>query len=364
MIPPARHLVAAALSSALLLLPALTGIATATAAPTSKVYAVPLAKTSADVKRVADYWKPDRLKQADRYSPATPATKASAASSSASSAGSSVASVKRSTAAQPVAPALPSQGQVGRTMGKVFFRFGDKEYWCSASSVAAKNRSVVATAGHCVYDSRQAKPADYWIFVPNPDPTGETPDGIYVGASISMHEDWSGKGDYDYDYAFVTVHRGIKWTPKNGTYVMEDVGRLQDNVGGQGLELNKKPTTYTVAAFGYPAGEQPDHSHPFDGKKLRVCPEGATRWTSAVSADLQKGVQLQPCDFSPGASGGPWLVGYDQTRMLGSLNGVNSLTWNRDAQGWYDAVSSPYFDTTTGEVYRRAATLTTLQNVT
>jgi hypothetical protein len=378
MIPRARHFVAAALSSALLIVPAFTGIAAhaavtaavattvtttaTTAVAPSKVYAVPLAKTLADVKRVADYWRPDRLQKTDLSTPATPGS--GSAASAASSGAAAAATVKRTTAAAAVAPALPRKGTAANTIGKVFFRFGDKEYWCSAAAVAAKNRSVVATAGHCAYDSRTAKPADYWIFVPNPEPNGNAPDGIYVGASISLHEDWSGKGDYDYDYAFVTVHRGFAWVPKDGAYIMRDIGRLQDNVGGLGLELNKKPGTYAVTAFGYPAGQQPDGSHPYDGKTLQKCLPGSTRFTVAPGRDLQKGVELMPCDFSPGASGGPWLLAYDDNRRLGSLAGVNSLTWNRDAKGRYDSVSAPYFDTTTGEVYRRAAGLTTLSNVT
>ncbi|MBF8186768.1 hypothetical protein ITP53_13655, partial [Nonomuraea sp. K274] len=57
MISRARQVVAAALSGALLVLPAFTGIANA--AQDSKVRTIPLAKTSDDVKKVADYWKPD-----------------------------------------------------------------------------------------------------------------------------------------------------------------------------------------------------------------------------------------------------------------------------------------------------------------
>lgn len=366
MISRARHVVAAALSGALLMLPAFTGIADA--AP-SKVFPVPLAKTAADAKRVADYWKPDKLQKADSYSPATPGAAAAPASSSAgASAGppapAAAAVAKRTSTAQVAAPAMPRKGRAASTMGKVFFRFGDKEFWCSASAVAAGNHSVVATAGHCVYDPRQAKAAEFWIFVPNSGANGETPEGIYVGSSISMHEDWAGKGDYDYDYAFVTVHRGFTWVPKNGGYDMKDVGRLQDNVGGLGLELNKKPGTYTVIAWGYPAGAQPDGSRPYNGTKLRWCREGPTRWTVAPSLDLQRGVQLQSCDFSPGASGGPWVIGYDKDRRIGSLNGVNSLTWNRDAKGTFDAVSSPHFDSATGAVYRHAAAQTTPRSVT
>ncbi|TDC09239.1 trypsin-like serine protease [Nonomuraea longispora] len=360
MIPRARHVALAALSSALLVLPALTGIADA--ARDSKVYAVPLATTQADVKRVAEHWKPDRLKVADNYSPATPETKAAPTSQPVTPTDqrNPVAAIRRSLAAQNVAAVMPRKGKSATTMGKVYFRFGDKEYWCSASAVAAKNRSVVATAAHCAYDSRQARAADSWIFVPS----GEASGGIYVGAAISMHEDWSGKGDYDYDYAFVTVHRGFTWTKKNGTYVMKDIGRLQDNVGGQGLSLNKKPSAYSPISFGYPAGMQPDRSHPFNGKSLRSCERTVTQWAAVAPAfDLQKGVQLQPCDFSHGASGGPWLIGWNENRGLGTLVGVNSLTWNRDAQGWYDAVSSPYFDTTTGEVYRHASSVRTISRI-
>ncbi|MGW0809583.1 trypsin-like serine peptidase [Nonomuraea sp. NPDC002799] len=385
MIPRARHVVAAALCGALLTLSVCTGIANA--APTGKVYPVSLARTVADVKKVAEYWKPEKLKLADTYTPATPGTQASPKTSSAASAAGPAAPAAKTapatsaatknaattTAAKTAAtknatrsalPALPLKGAVARTTGKVFFRFGDQEYWCSASAVAAKNLSVVATAGHCAYDPRQGRAAQDWIFVPNPGPNGETPDGIYVGASISMHEDWPGRNDYDYDYAFVTVQRGFKWTAKSGGYVMEDVGRLQDNVGGQGLELNRRPATYTVTAFGYPQGPQPDTSRPFDGKTLRMCKEGATSWTVAPNRDLQKGVRLQPCDFTSGASGGPWLTGYDLERRLGSLNGVNSLNWNSDAKGWFDGVSSPYFDNITGAVYRRAAAQAVLPNVT
>ncbi|MFD1536064.1 trypsin-like serine peptidase [Nonomuraea guangzhouensis] len=358
MIPRVRHLVAAALS-ALLLLPALVG--TASASANSRVYSVTLAKTVADMKKVAAYWQPDRLKKADNYSPATPASQSSPTATAAAGA-SQIVTLKRPQGPLSVAPVLPRNSTAAKTMGKVFFRFGDKEYWCSASAVAAKNRSVVATAGHCAYDSRQARPADYWIFVPNPGPGGETPDGIYVGAAISMHEDWPGKGDYDFDYAFVTVHRGFKWVEKNGQLAMQDVGRLQDNVGGQGLTIGKG-LAISISAFGYPAGPQPDGTRPFDGKTLKAC-SGTTRRTVAPSLDLQYGVQLQPCEFSAGASGGPWLINYQPVQKVGYLNGINSLTWNRDAKGGYDAVSSPTFNTTTGDVYRRAAALTTPQNVT
>lgn len=361
MIPRARHLLAAVFGGALLMLPAFPG--NAHAATADQVFTVALARTKADVQKVADYWKPDRLKQADSYSPATGGSRSAPAPVSGALVNVPSAQIRalRARHSGPVAAAAPQKGPA-RTMGKVFFRFGDKEYWCSASSVAARNHSVVATAAHCAYDPRQGKPAEYWIFVPNPGADGAAPDGIYVGSSISMHEDWAGRNDYDYDYAFVTVHRGFTWEKRGETYAAKDVGRLQDNVGGQGLELSRKPPVARVEAFGYPAGPQPDGTTPFTGEALRAC-VGGTSKTVAPGRDLNAGVLLGPCNFSSGASGGPWLLNYQAAQGLGTLVGVNSLTWNQDAKGTFDAVSSPYFGVATGDVYRHAAAQTTPANV-
>lgn len=313
MIPRARHLAAAALSGALLMLPVFAGVSDASAA--SKVYKVALTKTRADVQRVANYWKPEQLKKADSYSPATPSSQpapvAKAASGGAVNApiGASGSALRTS---QAVTPAPPTKG-AARTMGKVYFRFGNKEYWCSASSVAAKNHSVVATAAHCAYDARQGNAAAYWIFVPNPGSNGEAPDGIYVGSSISMHEDWPGKNDYDYDYAFVTVHRGFTWQKQGDKYVAKDVGQLQDNVGGLGLELSRRSPLSDIHAFGYAVGPQPDGSRPFNGLSLQPC-VGSTRKAVAPGLDLNFGVQLAPATSARAPAAGPGCSAGRRTR--------------------------------------------------
>lgn len=354
MIPRMRQLAIAASSGVLLMLPMFTGTSHAVAAPPDYVYAEPLAKSDAEMRKVAEYWKPERLKDADSYSPATPGTKSSTPSSSPSSSAGSVLTngVSRRATARDIQPTAPAKGGAAKTIGKVFFQLGGKEYWCSASAVAAKNRSLVATAGHCAWDPRLGKSAN-WIFVPSPGKDGDAPHGIYVGSTLHMHEDWAAIGDYDYDYAFVSVHHGFRWVTEDGKAVMKDVGRLEDNVGGQGLTVGKK-TGNQVAAFGYPAGVQPDGSQPFNGRTLKSC-EGKTKRTVNPTRNLQYGVLLSGCDFSAGASGGPWMLGYRASTGLGFLNGINSLTWNLDAAAKYDAVSSPYFTPTTFEVYDQAA---------
>ncbi|MFJ2031449.1 trypsin-like serine peptidase [Streptosporangium sp. NPDC087985] len=351
----------------------------------SSITSITLTKSSADMKRVAEYWNPARLKQAQDNTPARPEVKPSNGTTSpvpapptptgtAASASATTAAPGGETTSSPattvtayrsagktsptVQPTLPKRVPPATgtspvtTAGKVFFRIGDKEYWCSASAVASQSRSLVATAGHCAYDAKQGRHADYWIFIPGYD-RGNTPYGIYVGHSINLHESFVGRGDYDYDYAFVNVHEGFRWKPGKtaNTYEMEPVGNLEDNVGGQGLAVNRGINQSTIA-FGYPAGPHIDGSRPYDGQKLMSC-VGRTIRRTAPAWLVEMGIALK-CQFTGGASGGPWLVNYNPATGLGYLNGVNSFAWDTDADQRYDLISSPYFIASTYNVYRWA----------
>ena len=338
------------------------------------ITSITLTKNSADMKRIAEYWSPARIKQAQDNNPATPEVKpsdgGSAASASPVPSGTAAAAAAAGGEAAVTAaysstrkttpiirPTLPTKrppigGTLPGTVGKVFFKIGDKEYWCSASAVTSKNRNLVATAGHCAYEAKEGKHADYWIFIPGY-VQGRTPYGIYVGHSLNLHENFTAKGDYDYDYAFVTVHDGFVWKPGKtpNTYVMESVGTLEDNVGGQGLTVNRG-VGLSVFAFGYPAAPHIDGSRPYDGQKMLWC-DGRTYRTRAPTRLVEMGISLG-CTFTGGASGGPWLVGYDTQRGLGYLNGVNSFAWDTDADKKYDRISSPYFIQSTYVVYQYA----------
>ena len=334
------------------------------------ITSITLTKNSADMKRVAEYWNPAKLKQVMNNVPASPEMKSSGTSSSAAptptataaSATDTTAAItaptSSGTSSQLIKPTLPKKrppatGTSPVTVGKVFFRIGDKDFWCSASSVASANRDLVATAAHCAYDAKQGKAASYWIFIPGYN-KGMTPYGIYVGHSLNLHESFVGRGDYDYDYAFVTVHDGFVWKPGKtaGTYEMQTVGSLEDNVGGQGLAVNRGVRLYTLA-FGYPAAPHIDGSRPYDGQQLKSC-DGLTTRQQAPTRLVEEGIALK-CGFTAGASGGPWLIGYDTKHAVGYLNGVNSFTWDTNTDRIYDQISSPYFKMSTFTVYRWAA---------
>ncbi|MFC5832909.1 trypsin-like serine peptidase [Nonomuraea insulae] len=98
-----------------------------------------------------------------------------------------------------------------KTIGKVFFVNGKGEKkWCSATSIQSQYRNLVATAGHCVYDTgANADTMDKWVFVPGYY-QGKSPWGIYVGKQAFTHYDFDVYEDYDRDYAFVTVYNGVK----------------------------------------------------------------------------------------------------------------------------------------------------------
>uniref|UniRef100_UPI0007858845 trypsin-like serine peptidase n=1 Tax=Herbidospora yilanensis TaxID=354426 RepID=UPI0007858845 len=219
-----------------------------------------------------------------------------------------------------------------KTTGKVFFTGANGEpHWCTATSVQAAYKNLVATAGHCVYDVVSNKATlNNWIFVPGYY-QGKTPWGIYVGKQAFTHYDFDVYEDGDRNYAFVTVYNGLKaphdgpafggktpspiagggegWNDlggwqkvskevydqywgwdtfkgdtfkwkivdkpgeKDDVYVyfvwkFVDAGRLGDNVGGQGLAYNQK-VGQSVYVFGYPSGKHPDGNHAYSGHTLK-----------------------------------------------------------------------------------------------
>ncbi|GGS92391.1 hypothetical protein GCM10010156_58370 [Planobispora rosea] len=184
---------------------------TATAAPD---YATdPMAKNTADAKSVVQFWTENNnaaLKAAKEFYPDLQGPKLTSTGAP-------------TTDGKPgqVAPiggepktAAPKVKNVNlpKSIGKVFFVTADGEYgWCSATSIQSKYRNLVATAGHCVYDTdKNGHVMDNWVFVPGYY-QGKAPWGIYVGKQAWTHYDFDVYEDYDKDYAFVTVYNGVKY---------------------------------------------------------------------------------------------------------------------------------------------------------
>ncbi|MFC6081600.1 trypsin-like serine peptidase [Sphaerisporangium aureirubrum] len=189
----------------------LVSSASATTAPTKKTVSL---ASSSGAQKVADYWSSNRganFKAAAQY------TSDSQVSGKVKLGGGDAAPDGKSgtvppTGLEKVTPTKVKNVNLPKTIGKVFFTVGDKEYWCSGSSVQSKYRNLVATAGHCVFDEGlQAGALDNWVFVPGYY-QGKAPWGIYVGKAAYTHYDLAVYEDFDSDYAFVTVYNGIAYS--------------------------------------------------------------------------------------------------------------------------------------------------------
>ncbi|MFB9894240.1 hypothetical protein [Planobispora takensis] len=173
----------------------------------------PMAKNTAEAQSVAQFWSAsnnDALKKATAYywdQKDVPALKSGGAYSPDGKAGAVL-----PTGEGKATTSVVKNINLPKTIGKVFFVDAKGDYkWCSATSIQAKYRNLVATAGHCVYDTaNNGHTLDKWVFVPGYY-QGKTPWGIYVGKQAWTHYDFDVYEDYDKDYAFVTVYNGISY---------------------------------------------------------------------------------------------------------------------------------------------------------
>ncbi|WP_066362696.1 trypsin-like serine peptidase [Herbidospora mongoliensis] len=370
-----------------------SALVTQPASAAGDVVSTPLANTGIAAKNIAAFWLAEysaKLKGATPYDVETQVVGKHV------STGGPTADTKPG-----IVPAIGDEKKVAstsknvnlpKTTGKVFFIGADKKaHWCTATSVQAAYKNLVATAGHCVYDVVNNKATlDKWIFVPGYY-QGKTPWGIYVGKQAFTHYDFDVYEDGDRNYAFVTVYNGLK-LPHGGLkdvkslkdlgaitevsyelakqydikfydevakkwYIWKwnDAGRLGDNVGGQGLAYNQK-VGQSVYVFGYPSGSHPDGNHAYSGHTLKWT-YGKTFAAKASDIKAEEIIGVKSSFTGEGALGSAWISQYKSARRLGYLNGVTIGVSDTDGNKRYDTSVSPYFDGETFGVYKAAANL-------
>jgi V8-like Glu-specific endopeptidase len=202
----------------------------------------------------------------------------------------------------------PSTRPPAATTGQVFFLidpntpndptddFGSS---CSASTVNSAAKNLVFTAGHCVLNTLEEN--DPWsdrrwvrniIFVPAAIDikldTVEAPYGKWAAREVVVHDEWERSRDYGYDVAAVLL-----W-PSDLT----GGELLVDEVGANGIRCNE-PAEQDAHVFGYPQNHQ-------EGAVLFYCHEQSV-WLGIF--DPRRA--FIACDFSYGASGGPWLMNFN-----------------------------------------------------
>ncbi|WP_067482268.1 trypsin-like serine peptidase [Actinomadura hibisca] len=217
-------------------------------------------------------------------------------------------------------------GAVARTTGKVFYTVTGRDHVCSASTVRSANRDVVITAAHCVRPARGW--ATNWIFVPGYR-DGNAPYGGFTARRMFVTAEWlrdpGGPVGGDHDVALVVL------APAAGRHVM-------DVVGGQRLAFDG-PGGRRTHAFGYPT------LTPYNGERLAYCSGDPARPRRGDTTG--RGLR---CDLSRGASGGPWLTGFDPATGEGVITSVSSFKFADDQTVLY----GPPFGASVRRVYERA----------
>ncbi|MFI7128288.1 trypsin-like serine peptidase [Nonomuraea sp. NPDC050153] len=150
------------------------------------------------------------------------------------------------------------------------------------------------------------------------------------------------------------VARYVRLEPYIVVHEVKSVGRLGDNVGGQGFAWNQPSGKY-VRTFGYPYGPHLDGNKPFTGVTPKWCYGKTAKKALLIPSKKVEEQQSMKCTVTAGYDGGPWLYKYSNAKRLGYVNGVTSLIADTDGNKRYDTITSAYFDGETNVVYKAAA---------
>lgn len=222
----------------------------------------------------------------------------------------------------------PAAAEV-RMHGKVFFTVasgpaaGDRV--CSGTVVNGKNRSVVWTAGHCVFDPDGGGFASNWLFVPAFSESG-APYGEWPAKRLLTTPGWKRAASFRYDLGAAVVTKN------------EEGERLQDVVGARGIGFDQ-PRDQRYSAYGYPAE---GNSEEFTGAREYRCVSA----TAGADAPLGPGPSTLAigCDMLGGASGGGWVA----TKTLLSVTSYGYLHQPNLLYG-------PYMSKRAKALYRKAS---------
>jgi len=226
--------------------------------------------------------------------------------------------------------AISTNGLQVKTTGRVFWQVGTSYYSCSASVVASKSNDLIATAGHCVYDT-SAKiwyNNNNWIFVPRYS-NGQAPYGIWPGRRFTVGQAWIKSTDYNSDVAFVALS-------------IVNQRHIQGYVGSQGIAFNQAHGAHTYS-FGYPVNLD-------NGLYLESC-AGITS-ASKYTANGYMGQALS-CNMGHGCSGGPWLQNVVDSTGIGYVTSVNSFM----ISNYPNVINGPYFDSNIASLYNSATSM-------
>jgi len=226
-------------------------------------------------------------------------------------------------------------GTVQTAAGRIYFEMPNnmkrkgpwQGYVCSGTVVddGTSGRSVILTAGHCVYDDANKAFARNVMFIP--DQAGTTGSGTDLTCSNDPLGCWVPSfGVVDVNWTAGTFPANKRWD--YAYYVVDDSGAHAAGIYDKGDILDTAAGTllikFDTPAYndGVPGATSPDftnalgYSYSYD-PYLMYCAEDMT----TIEGDDW---WLPSCELSGGSSGGPWVQPMDTGSGSGPLISVNS----------------------------------------
>ncbi len=298
-----------------------------------------------DAAAVQDFWTPARIKQAENNPVPLPTPEQAEPSKETEPEGGEV-TVDPEQPTEPGAPEpggkpqqlsagsgggfqvqqLPEASAPFPTNGKLMVTFkGGQTGSCSGTLVQSDNQSLVVTAGHCIVDHQSNLGlGTKFVFIPGYK-NGNAPFGEWPAQFHATFAEWQNSGNFNFDVAFLSLFRSPANVP---------LGAL---IGSRGISFNY-PREQQWGLIGYPA------SPPYTGNTLLGC---ASSYTGSISTGPSGPPNMQaPCDFTPGSSGGGWLIGGTNGGAVGSVTSTK-------APGNQPIIDGPYFGDSVLALYKQ-----------
>ncbi len=276
--------------------PALFAPASAIAAPTARLH--PTAPSvRGELARAAHYWTPARMRTAAPLD--APGWTAGVATAS-------------------FAPIPEPTVSPFAVNGRLFIKQGRNRGYCSATAIDSPTRRLILTAGHCVNSGprdRQGTSAwSYYLeFVPAYS-NGVAPFGVFVAhrKAVFAPRQWVRWGNVNFDVGAILVAPNAEGV------------NVADAVGGGATIATDRARPEDFQTFGYPGKRRwlQGCDSPYVGDDSRTY-----RLPGPPTVAIR-------CHWSPGASGGGWLIDEGKT-----IDGLTSYGRFRDRVHTF----GPYF---------------------
>ncbi|QJP47872.1 peptidase [Xylella fastidiosa subsp. multiplex] len=221
-------------------------------------------------------------------------------------------------------------------IGRIYGTIGDhgQEFSCTGTSIESDSKSVIATAGHCLYSEKLGWARNI-IFVPAWD-GANTPFLTWGIKHYKVPVEWQRHKDSRHDMAFMKARTRLNWKDKK-EYLGNKVGASKVNFG-----LAKPGLHYQL--FGY--RNEPS----YQPTPLLTC---SGQDVSEISKNLSGKIVLSGCLGALGGSGGP-LYHASEKGARGTQVGVYtqsgelpngepilvSIPWGYDEFDLYEQVDS------------------------